>query len=148
MALIAADPTARGTQGSSRTNNASDPLFHKILPLNHATDRERSIDQQPSPGLGPALSLSLSSNNPFRNRASPSRRSPDPTLQSFPFPNNNAMSKNPFLDPAEAGAKNTAVDGNDSNSNALADDIFVSLFHILILQSGLMSRMCCSCTIL
>ena len=69
--------------------------------------------------------LNLSSNNPFRNRLSanaPSPRIANPAQQQYGFP---SMSKNPFLDPGEGGAKSNTTT-TSSNDVALADDVFVS----------------------
>ena len=89
------------------------------------TDAVDITERQQSPTNGEGLTLSFSSNNPFRNRlsgASPSPRSAEAAQPNFPFPN---MSKNPFLDPNDGGVNNkTATNGNGV---ALADDIFVSV---------------------
>ncbi|KAF2875478.1 Pal1 cell morphology protein-domain-containing protein [Massariosphaeria phaeospora] len=54
-------------------------------------------DRRPSPGL----SINLSSNNPFRNRAA-SPAVPSPTLQTPPSAGSRPMSRNPFLQTFEA----------------------------------------------
>ncbi|KAK5296674.1 Pal1 cell morphology protein-domain-containing protein [Cryomyces antarcticus] len=81
-------------------------------------------DRRPSP----ALTLNLSSNNPFRNRTSPL---PSPSPRSATFaPNNRPVSRNPFLDPfadsnsvqapitSSSGAMGDAQNGSKSNSAA------------------------------
>ena len=101
----------------------SPALPNKTRPLTH---NPRTEPAQRASNTAPAnLNLNnIASNNPFRNRmstASPSPRSPDPTVQQYPFP---AMSRNPFLDPADKPAPAVASNGDGV---ALADDIFVSL---------------------
>ncbi|KND89842.1 Protein PAL1 [Tolypocladium ophioglossoides CBS 100239] len=87
--------------------------------------------QQPAVAQSAGLSLNLSSNNPFRNRAaSPSSIDAAFASPSSPFddPPPRPLSRNPFLDQAAPPAKSPGAMLSHSNSKSLsAEEIFNSL---------------------
>ncbi|KAK4961512.1 hypothetical protein LTR10_002002 [Elasticomyces elasticus] len=87
-----------------------------------------AINRQPSPN---GLSLNLSSNNPFRNRATsppPTTNGGVPSPQLVPPPHNpqRRMSRNPFLDASEIPTAAPAPKGSNV-SGGLTEDIFKDL---------------------
>ena len=93
---------------------------------------------QSSSSHSPGLTLNLSSNNPFRNRAaSPNSFSPPPPHSPFDDPPHRPVSRNPFLDPfnppqSSQQQRSTSPDKMASTSkkatSPTAEELFVS-FH-------------------
>ncbi|KAK4973925.1 hypothetical protein LTR42_005915 [Elasticomyces elasticus] len=93
-----------------------------------------AINRQPSPN---GLSLNLSSNNPFRNRATsppPTTNGGVPSPQLVPPPHNpqRRMSRNPFLDASEIPTAAPAPKGSNV-SGGLTEDIFVRVSRDTVL---------------
>ncbi|RYP09467.1 hypothetical protein DL765_008417 [Monosporascus sp. GIB2] len=88
--------------------------------------------QRPSSSSGPGLTLNLSSNNPFRNRAaSPSSFSPPLPHSPFDDPPARPVSRNPFLDPfnqpsTEQRTPTNTMASTKSQNTAAIEELFVS----------------------
>ncbi|KAI0397720.1 Pal1-domain-containing protein [Xylariaceae sp. FL0594] len=88
------------------------------------------IDQAPTRnatnGVSSSLTLNLSSNNPFRNRATSPNHLPSPPLQSpFDDPPPRPTSRNPFLDPSYSSTTSNIV--GSPEKMATAEELFGNL---------------------
>lgn len=82
-------------------------------------------DQPGQPGRSSTLSLNLSSNNPFRNRAvSPSVPSPSAPRSPFDDPPPRPVSRNPFLDPTAQPLLLPDIMASTTKSEPTAEELF------------------------
>ncbi|KAI0013788.1 Pal1-domain-containing protein [Xylariaceae sp. FL0662B] len=100
------------------------------------------LGQPTTNGPSAGLTLNLSSNNPFRNRASsPNSFSPPPPHSPFDDPPPRPTSRNPFLDPGNQPDANfvTSPDKMASSrdrKSPTAEELFVSILLLFHLDAG------------
>jgi hypothetical protein len=94
--------------------------------------RATGSDQSPN-----GLTLNLSSNNPFRNRAASPASLDSPSYfnkpaSPFDDPPSRPLSRNPFLDQAQPPLRSPGVMSTQSDSKSLsAEEIFVRLYALI-----------------